>query len=167
MKARSMAIMLLAATTIGHSLTSYAEICYDVGDSLNTENITPILQISTMDLTLSKDEQLVFSKSGSLVGNITRNDGFGTTIMSHQTIFPKGNSFRTEGDVAQFVGIAGVEPDGTYCAFEIVETITDIPNGTRIFKNVTDFEVIATATVSNCSYFNENAFTLSGNLCVE
>ena len=168
MKSRFIAITLLVATAIGYSVTTYAEICYDVSGSLVTENITPTLQIGNMDFNIHNDTQLVFSESGSLVGNITSSDAtYGTTILNHKARFPQGDSFRTNGDVAQIVGIAGAEDDGTFCAFKIVEKITDIPKGTGFFKNVTSVDVNAVGTVSNCSYFNENFFTLSGTLCVE
>ena len=168
MKSRFIVITLLATTTIGYSLSSFAEVCYDVSGTVTTENITPTLQIGSIDYTLHNDTQMVFSESGSLVGNITSSDAtFGTTILNHKARFPQGDSFRTNGDVAQIVGIAGAEDDGTFCAFNIFEKITEIPKGTGIFKNVTSVEVIGQGTVSNCSYFNENFFTLSGTLCVE
>jgi len=168
MKSRSIIIILLAATTMGYSLTSSAEVCYDVSGSLISENITPTLQIGNMGFILSKDDEIVFSKSGSLVGNITSSDAtFGTTILNHKAKFSRGDSFRTDGDMAQIVGVAGAEPDGTFCAFDIIEKITDIHKGTGMFKHVTSVDVTAVGTVSNCSYFNENSFSLSGTLCVE
>lgn len=167
MKSRSILITLLA-TTLGYAAPSSAEVCYDVSGSVTSENITPTIQIGRMDFTLQHDTQVVFKESGSLVGNITSSDAtFGTTMLDHKIKFARGDSFRTSGDEAQIIGIVGAEADGAFCAFNMLENITDIPKGTGIFKNVTRVDVLALGTVSNCSYFNENTFTLSGTLCTE
>ena len=168
MKARSLVKTLLAATTIAYSLAASAEICYDVSGSLSSKNITPSLQMGNMDFTLHQNDQVVFSESGTLVGNIASSSAeYGMTILDHDGKFPQGNKFKTRGDVARIVGIAGAESDGTLCAFFIEELISDMPKGTGIFKQVTAVEIMAEGTVSNCSYHNENVFTLSGQLCVE
>jgi len=169
MKSKSLAIALLAATTtLGYSTTSFAEICYDVGGFLTTENVTSSLQIGNVSLTLSDDSGQVFSETGSLVGNITDANTTGATFLYHKARFPQGDSFRTEGDVAQIIGgPIAFEENGTPCAFPILEKITEISKGTGIFKNVTHVDVTANGTVSACSFNNENAFELIGKLCVE
>jgi len=170
MKSKGIAIALLAATAaIGYSSTSFAEMCYGVDGSLTTENVTDSIQIGNINLTLTDTSgSQVFSETGSLVGNITGATATGATFLYHQARFPQGNSFRTEGDVAQIVGYPlAFEEDGTPCAFPILEKITEISKGTGMFKNVTHIEVTAQGTVSACSFNNENSFELVGRLCVE
>ena len=170
MKSKSIAIALLAATTtIGYSATSFAEICYGVGGSLTTENVTSSLQIGDMSLTLNDNSgNQVFSETGSLVGNITGANATGATFLYHKARFPQGDSFRTEGDKAQIIGAPlAFEGDGAPCAFPIIEKITEISKGTGIFKSVTRIDVTAHGTVSACSFNNENSFELVGQLCVE
>ena len=168
MKSKVIAIALLASSTmVGFSGISLAEeICYNVGGSLTTENVTPTLQIGNVTLTLSDETGEVFSETGSLVGNITGADGFVKTFLSHKARFPQGDSFVTDGDEAQVTGVLAVD-DGLPCGVSIYETITDIPKGTRLFKNVTRVNVIALGAVYNCPFLNENSFELSGELCVE
>ena len=171
MKSKIFAIALVASgTAVGYSNLSIAdEICYDVGGSLTTENITPALQLGNMTLTLSHGATgEVFSETGSLVGNITDDSqaGFGRTVLSHKARFPQGDSFVTDGDVAQIVGLIAFD-NGVPCGFAIDEKITDIPKGTGLFKNVTSVDVTALGTVYNCPGVNENSFELSGTLCVE
>ena len=57
----------------------YAEpVCYKVGGTATTENINSNLQIGNISLMLSDSNGgVVFSETGSLVGNITGTDGFG------------------------------------------------------------------------------------------
>ena len=169
MKSKVIGIALLAATTsIGYSATSFAEMCYTVGGSLTTENVTPSLQMGNISLTLSDDSgEEVFSETGSLVGNITGTDEWGKTFLYHKARFPQGDSFRTEGDVATITEFLDFDEQGMPCAFGIIEKITDIPKGTNFFKNVTNVDVTATGTVSNCPGLNENFFELSGELCVK
>jgi hypothetical protein len=163
------AITLLASSTmIGYSATSFAEeICYSVGGSLTTENITPTLQMGNMTLTLSDENGGVFRETGSLVGNITGGEAaLGQSVLSHKARFPQGDSFVTDGDVAQVWEVL-VFDEGVPCAFTIYEQITDIAKGTKFFKNVTSVNVTAQGTVYNCPGMNENSFDLSGELCVE
>ena len=170
MKSKVLTMTLLASSTmIGYSTTTVAEeICYSVGGSLTTENITPTIQLGNMTLTLSYDTGEVFSETGSLVGNITGGDAaIGQSVLSHTARFSQGDSLVTEGDVAQITGILDVDENSVPCAFSIYEQITDIAKGTRFFKNVTSANVVALGTVSNCPNLNENSFNLQGELCVE
>ena len=168
MKSKIIAIALCAATTsIGYSASSFAETCYDVTGSVNTENVTSALQIGSMNLNLSDNSGLVFSESGSLVGNITGTEDYGKTILSHKARFSQGDSFVTEGDVAQITGVLDLDPNGMPCAFSVFEQITNIARGTNLFKNVTSINVTAVGSVSNCPHLNANSFELGGVLCVE
>ena len=173
MKSKVVAITLLASTTmIGYSSTSFAETCYEAGGSVTTENVTSTLQIGNIILTLSDEGNEVFGETGSLVGNITGADGYGSTLLSHKARFPKGDSFVTNDDTAvpdfQYGNpVRAVDGNGTPCSFYIRETISDIAKGTRLFKNVTFVEVFAVGYISNCPGDNENHFELSGELCVE
>jgi len=169
MKSKVIAITLLASSTlIGYSTTSFAEeICYSVGGSLTTENITPTLQLGNMTLTLSDETGEVFSETGSLVGNITGGDAsFGQSVLSHKARFPQGDSFVTDGDFAQITNVLAFD-GGVPCGFDIFERITDISKGTGFFRNVTSVDVTALGTVYNCPGINENSFGLTGILCVE
>ncbi|MCK5354211.1 MAG: hypothetical protein KAJ63_03770 [Methyloprofundus sp.] len=148
--------------------------CYMVSGSVTTENVTSTLQIGNISLMLGTDDE-VFSETGSLVGNITGADGFGTTLLSHVARFSKGNSFNTSNDeaVLAFPESNGFSPvrlydeEGNPCSFYIHETISSIPHGTRFFRNVTSVEIFADGYVSRCPGENENYFDLSGELCVE
>ena len=113
------------------------------------------------------------TRPGSLVGNITGADGFFTTFLSHKARFPQGDSFVTNDDTAvpdfQYGGnpVRAEDGNGNACSYWILETISDIAKGTRLFKNVTSVNVVAVGYISNCPSENENHFELSGPLCVE
>jgi len=164
------------------SQASADPICYTVGGSVTTENITSTLQMGNINLMLGTDGE-VFSKTGSLVGNITGADGFGATLLSHVARFSQGDSFNTTDDnaVLAFPESNGYSPvrlfdedgnllldeDGNPCSFYIHETISNIPHGTGFFRNVTSVEMFADGYVSSCPSGSENYFDLSGELCVE
>ncbi len=168
MKLKVIVIALFASTiTIGYSNVSFAEACYDVGGTVTTENVTSTLQMGNIDLALSEDGDTVFSKTGSLIGNITSAPGVGIILLSHKARFPKGDSFVTEADKAVIVGIRDTLADGTPCSFYIHETISSIVKGTNLFKNVTSVEMSADGYISHCPDENMNYFKLSGKLCVE
>ena len=156
--------------------------CYMVSGSVTTENVTSTLQIGNISLMLGTDDE-VFSETGSLVGNITGADGFGTTLLSHVARFSKGNSFNTSNDeaVLAFPESNGFSPvrlydeegsllldeEGNPCSFYIHETISNIERGTGFFRDVTSAEIFADGYISSCPSENENYFDLSGELCVE
>jgi len=174
MKSKVAAITLLASTAmIGYTTALFAETCYDAIGSVTTENITSTLQIGNISLTLSDSGSPVFSETGSLVGNITGADDFFTTFLSHKARFPQGDSFVTNDDTAvpdfQYGGnpVRRWDASGNACSYWILETISDIAKGTRLFKNVTSVKVVAEGYISNCPDENENHFALSGQLCVE
>ena len=168
MKLKSTVITLLAVTAIGHSQALFAETCYDVSGYIISKNISATVQIGEIELTLQKDSEVIFSKTGKVKGEVTSNSAeVGITILNHEVKFPRGEHFKTKGDVAQIVGIAGAEQDGTLCAFFINETISDIPKGTKMFKNVTSVNVIANGVLNNCSYLNENILDLTGQVCLK
>ena len=161
-------LSLMVVTAIAHAQTSYAEACYDVSGSIKTKNISPTAQVGEIDLTLQNDSGVFFSESGSLDGKVTSSSAeLGTTILDHKVKFPKGNHFKTKGDLAKITGISGAEQDGTPCAFFVSEAISDIPKGTKMFKNVTSVNVTANGVLNNCSYLNENVLTLSGKICLK
>lgn len=177
MKSKILAITLLASTIISGSLA--AQTCYNASGSVTTENVTSTLQIGSISLTLSdqSNDMVVFNEIGTLVGNITGNDGFGTTLLSHVAKFPQGNRFVTNGDVA---GLAFPEPyyspvrntvdgtpEGTPCSFWIREKISNIVQGTRFFNNVSSVDIYADGYISSCPDDNENYFEISGSLCVD
>lgn len=174
MKSKVVAMTLLAsATMIGHSITSFAETCYEAGGSVSTENVTSTLQIGNINLELNDESGPVFNETGSLVGNITGSDGYFTTFLSHKARFTQGDSFVTNDDTAmpdfQYGGnpVRAVDGYGNACSFWITETISDIAKGSRFFKNVTSVNVTAEGYTSNCPGENANYFSLSGSLCVE
>ena len=175
MKSKGAVIALLASlTAIGHSGSAFAEVCYEAGGTVTTENITSTLQMGSINLTLSEYGSTIFDEQGSLVGNITGAEGPGTVILSHKARFPQGDSFVTNGDKAIVVGLRTdedgyplVDEDGIPCSFLILETISEIAKGTRLFKNVTGVNIIANGYISNCPTENQNYFELSGELCVD
>ena len=170
MKSKGAVIALLASlTAIGHSGSAFAEVCYEASGTVTTENITSTLQMGSIDLILSEDGSTIFDEHGSLVGNITGADGFGTTILSHKARFPQGDSFVTSGDKAMpvYPYVGDVDEEGIPCSFWIHETIEKTAKGTRLFKNVTYVSISADGYVSNCPTENENFFELSGTLCLE
>ena len=126
--------------------------------------------MGNISLTLSNnDDGTVFSKSGSLVGNITGANSYGATLLSHKARFAQVNSFVTNGDEAVLSPpyVRNFLEDGTPCSFWIRETISNIELGTRFFGNVTFVEIFADGYISNCPTENENHFELSGKICVE
>ena len=172
MKVKIVTITLLLCTAmVGYSNLSFAEICYNAGGTVSTENVTSTLQLGSISLSLSDDgDATVFSETGSLAGNITGTDGFGTTLLSHRAKFPQGNMFVTKADKAVLVlpVVRKTLEDGmTPCSFWIHETISNISVGTRFFSNVTSVEIKADGYISNCPDENENHFDLSGEVCVE
>ena len=158
------------------SQVSAEEVCHNVNGSVTTENVTASLQTGSINLMIGADGE-VFSKTGSLVGNVTEQEGFFTTWLSHVANFSngRGNSFSTTGDKAVFAGVRLfdeegnelLDKDGNYCSLYIHETISNIPHGTGFFNNVTDVEIFADGYISNCPGENNNHFELSGTICVE
>ena len=150
---------------------SFAEACYEAVGTVTTKNISPTLQMGDISLALESEGE-AFSKTGSIVGNITDVDGFGSTILSHTAQFSKGkgNMFVTSGDKAvlapPFVR-ATLEDGITPCSFWIHETISNIASGTGFFEGVTFVKIFADGYFSNCPEENENYFVLSGQLCAE
>ena len=166
MKLKTTLITLLAVSAIGHANTSYAETCYEVSGSIISTNKSATKQVGDIDLTLQNDSEVLFSESGSLKGKVTSSaTQFGTTILKHKIKFPKGNHFKTKNDVAQIVGVAGVESNGAPCAFFVTESITEISKGSGIFKHASSVDVTANGVLNNCSYLNQNSLTLSGQVC--
>jgi hypothetical protein len=176
MKSKLLAITLLTSTTLlSYSGTTFAQMCYQAGGTVTTENVTPTLQIGNIDLTLSDSNGAAFNETGSLVGNITGAEGAGVILLSHAAKFPKGNNFVTNADKAFIVGVRLyddfgnflVDEEGNFCSFLIHESITEIAGGTRFFKNVIEVSISADGYISNCPAENNNYFELSGSLCVE
>ena len=165
-----MTTLLACMAMIGYSNLSLAETCYNAAGTVATENVTSTLQLGSISLTLSRDGSEVFSGTGSLAGNITGTDIYGTTLLSHRAKFSRGNRFVTSTDKANvaFPYVRKTLEDGTTpCSFWMNETISDISAGTRIFKNVTSVSIRAEGYTSNCPDENENHFDLSGEICVE
>jgi len=153
----------------GFTTTSLAEV-YDVTGEIITENITSTLQIGTIYITATgRETEETFSDTGSLVGNITGSDGMGTTLLSHVSRFPQGNSFVTENDRATLAyPYIRATVDGTLtgepCSFHIEETINTISRGTRFFKNITSANITAKGWISDCPNDNENYFVITGTI---
>lgn len=86
MKSKGSALALITfASTSGFSATALGGVCYDVGGTVTTENVTPTTQVGSIDLELmpSGSSGTAFDETGSLVGNITGSEGFGATLLSH------------------------------------------------------------------------------------
>lgn len=171
MKSKVIALTLLASTAItGYSNTAFAETCYTAGGTVNTVNVSQTQQVGEIRLILSDHNDTEFDKTGSLVGNITDADGFGTTILSHTASFSKGhgNIFVTSGDTAvlAYPYVRNTLEDGTPCSFYIHESITNIVQGSGFFNHLTEAEVYADGYISNCPGENMNSFDISGTLCV-
>ena len=156
------------------SQASADPICYTVSGSVTTENITSTLQIGNINLMLGSDGEF-FSKTGSIVGNITGANDIGSTFLSHVARFSMGDSFNTTGDIAELAfpesndynPVRLFDEYGKPCSFYIHETISNIPHGTGFFRNITSIEMFADGYVSSCPGGNENYFDLSGEICVE
>ena len=173
MKSKVFAVTLLASTVLnGYSHLALGDTCYDASGSVATENVTSTLQIGNINLELGDESGVVFSEAGSVVGNITGSDGYFTTFLSHKTRFSQGDSFVTNNDIAvpdfQYGNpVRNYDSNGNACSFWVIETISDIPKGTRLFRNVTSVNITAQGYTSSCPGDNANEFTLSGTLCVE
>ena len=170
MKNRSLAGATLLALSVCCVNTVIAETCYNVEGAVQTINVSSNVQVGDVDLILSDAAGVVvLAESGSISGNITGNDGFGTIYLSHTVRLAQGDSFVTSNDRAQLVYpfVRNVEADGTACSYWIHETIDNIVNGTRFFRNVSSAEIFADGYISNCSTENENYFDLSGRICLQ
>ena len=107
-----------------------------------------------------------FNSKGQLVGTITGQGGFVTTL-SHTAILKDGSSFITKGDMAYITGVRAETPDGVPCSFYVQEYLTDITQGTGFFENVESVDIRADGYISIClPDENENKFVLSGTICV-
>ena len=166
MKSKVLAITLLASTLIiGHSNTSFAENCLTATGSVITQNVTSTQQIGQITINLlNSSDNVVFSQTGSLVGNIT-GGGFGVVSLSHVATFSNAHSFVTQDDQARITGVRDSLADGTACSYYIHENISKIITGTGIFGNVKSVNIYADGYISNCPGENKNEFTLSGELC--
>jgi hypothetical protein len=88
-----------------------------------------ITQTGTVKIALtnsSGDE--AFNSKGQLVGTITGQEGFVTTL-SHTAILKDGSSFITKGDMAYITGVRAYTPEGVPCSFYVQEYLTDITQG--------------------------------------
>jgi len=150
--------------------TSWAEsICYDVVESsTSTTNITSTLQTGQIKLKLVRagTSDVVFNKTGTLVGVITGTLPDGRPILTHTAKFSEGFSYTTQGDVATPMS------DPTQCSFAAIEFISHIARGTKLFDNLQPYfdetvynGVVATGEISNCPDLNRNTFSLAGRLC--
>lgn len=154
-------------------------ICYEVGGTVETENVSDTVQVGTiyLELTNKMTGEVEFAEEGSLIGTITHSDMI-TTTLSHYAEFSPGNKFTTIDDKASVT----INPDtGSVirrvfldengqpipCSFFIAETLTDIKKGSKFFAKSRKFpqSVLANGYVSRCPDENSNYFDLSGEFC--
>lgn len=177
--------MTVFSICLMHSISAFAGkdlICYEVGGTVETENVSDTVQVGTIyvELTNKMTGEVEFAEEGLLIGTITDSDMI-TTTLSHHAQFSSGNKFTTVGDKAvithPFVRrvledesgspILGEDGQPIPCSFFIAETLTDITKGSKFFaksKKVLQ-SVHADGYVSRCPDENSNFFELSGEFC--
>jgi len=169
MKSQIVAAAFLITSTLIPGASWAESVCYDVVESsTSTTNITPTLQTGqiTLKLVRAGTSDVVFNKTGTLVGVITGTLPDGRPILSHTAKFGEGFSYTTQGDVATPIS------DPTQCSFSAIELISHIARGTKLFDNLQPYfdetgvgGVVANGEISNCPDLNRNTFSLAGRLC--
>lgn len=167
-------VALTVPLTMAWSSICVSETCYTVEGVVKTENRGPISQEGDIELTLiDAYGDVAFQGSSPLYGTIYESCGINCVKLTHSA--PEfddddESSFTTINDIAQIIGIIGLDDNGIPCSFTINESITEITSGTGFFENVTKVHINAPGYSSNCllSGDNENEFDpISGQLCVE
>lgn len=164
---KNLAVCCLLSATC--SSVAVANTCYTVEGEVKTANVSPVMQVGSIDLQwYDDDDNEVFNQSGHLSGTITGGE-MGRMYLSHSAGFDDGSEFHTTGDVAYIMGIRKVGADGMPCAFDVHEVISEIASGTGFFCAVSDVLINADGYVDSCiaEGDNENEFELSGSLCVD
>ena len=161
-------VLLVLSIVLCSPTGVFAESCYSVGGKVKMVNLADgITQSGTIKIALtnsSGDE--AFNSKGQLVGTITGQEGFVTTL-SHTAILKDGSSFITKGDMAYITGVRALTADGVPCSFYVQEHIKDITQGTGVFNTVESVNIQADGYISIClPDENENKFVLSGTICV-
>lgn len=138
----------------------------NVSGSVTTLNVTETKQAGQICLTMTRtsDGRETFNDCGALVGKIVAADQTGGSTLAHTAVFDLKNTFQTRNDQAQITGPLAFDDAGA-CAFSVVETISEIGQGTGIFRDG-KIGVTAIGNVSFCPGNNLNTFTLQGEACV-
>lgn len=136
-----------------------------VSGSVNTENVNAYSQTGKIELFLkSTEEGENKSFAGTINGYILESTGV-RSVLSHTIEFDNGDRLYTNNDVAiALLPPLETEKDGTPCAFNVFEVISDI-SGTGEFSDVSG-QILVNGSISFCSFNNNNSFTLSGTLCL-
>jgi hypothetical protein len=149
----------------------YALDCADgtpvsVAGDVTTMNISETQQTGQvcMKLTEASGKQ-VFNSCGAILGEILSRDETGGSLLSHVAAFKGGHAFQTDNDAAQVTGVTAVDASGVPCAFDVVESVTQLKWGSGIFRKGS-FEITALGNVSACPDKNLNTFQLSGVACL-
>ena len=157
---------------------------YAVMGEVNTENVSDLVQIGSIVLTLTNKDSgdVEFSEEGLLIGTITGSNMV-KTFLSHHAEFSPGNMFTTRGDeaiptppfVRRFLeddnGNVVLDDNGAPipCSFFITETLTDIEKASKFFAKTRKVKqaIVAEGWVSRCPDDNTNEFVLSGEACLK
>lgn len=161
----------LGASILALALTSPAgaQTCYQISGEVNTTNVTPVLQVGDIDLTLSNADGVLFSDTGSIVGTITGAQGFDSFSLTHTISFSLLIKLITRDDRAEMTGevVRESETDGTACSFYIHEVSDQVLLATGLFGRVSQWRLVADGYVSSCLDDNANYFELTGMVCFD
>ena len=162
------ACLSITAADAASECTQYGEI----SGTVRTVNLSPVLQYGVTGLAITKNGKPYFSGVGVIVGEVvTPTNEDGQSTLNHTIYFADGTKLQTHLDTAQVLGpVPGkVNPDGTPCAFNVHESITDVTADKKLkrLSIAPPEEISADGTISFCSGENENHFTLSGTVCFQ
>lgn len=168
------AVMTLASLFLFSSPSMAAMQCatglthVNVNGNVTTLNVSATKQVGQICMTMirSSNGSEAFNNCGALIGNVVSADlDSGSSFLAHTAVFDFRDMLVTRNDHAQIIGVVDVDETSAPCAFNVVESITEIGKGTGIFRGG-QINVNAIGTISFCPGKNLNTFTLQGEACV-
>lgn len=139
-----------------------------VNGSVTTLNVSETKQVGQICVNMIRtaNGREVFADCGALVGQVLAVDELNmSSVLTHTALFNVRNVFVTRNDQAQITGVQAVDEAGAPCAFDVVETISEIEKGTGVFRDG-QIAVTATGSISFCPGKNLNTFALQGEACI-
>ncbi|NOQ76543.1 MAG: hypothetical protein GQ475_01870 [Methylococcaceae bacterium] len=135
---------------------------YTVVGTVDTKNISPIIQAGQVTLELTAADGTVdpYTIVGAIIGRVTSQGAYGLpATLNHNMIFEGGEVIETTDDLVISLDLQ------TECSFAVTEEITDIW-GTEQFKKASG-NITAEGTVNLCDGDNHNHFDLEGTICLK
>jgi hypothetical protein len=168
------AVMTLASLFLYSSQPMAAMQCapglthVSVNGNVTTLNVSATRQAGQICMTMirTSNGSEAFNDCGALVGNVVSADlESGSSSLTHTAVFDLRDMLVTRNDHAQITGVLNVDETGAPCAFNVVESISEIEKAAGIFRGG-QININAIGTISFCPGQNLNTFTLQGEACV-